>query len=95
MTNVTGWNELFNGSIFAAGVAVYQAALGDWFLTLLFFAIKVMLYMSNKSMALHLTLSLFFASLFILNMDPMVQTLIGSVIVIEMTMLVYSVLNKK
>ena len=49
VANVTGWNELDNGSIFLASTVLYHSYYGDWYITMLFLAFKVLLYLTTRS----------------------------------------------
>ena len=95
MVNVTGWNELMNGSIFTAGVVLYQYAYGDWFITLLFLTIKAMLYLATKNVTINFVLSIFFLTLFATSLHPSLQITMGSVLLIEFGIIMYSAFSKK
>jgi len=93
--NVTGWNELINGSIFSAATIMFNGSFEGWFITLIFFAFKTMLYMGTKSLNLSFTTTLFFASVFIDEVDPILRYTLVSVLVLEMAAILYKISFKK
>lgn len=63
-TNATGWNELFNGSLFKASYTVYSSALGAWVIPILFIVFQFMLYYKTRNATLMWVTGLFFVSLY-------------------------------
>jgi hypothetical protein len=95
IVNVTGWNELINGSLFAASTAVFEYAIGDWYITLLFLAFKVMLYLGTRSIVLSVILTAIFLSVFGAEVNATVLQTVVAIFVFELAAVLYSIFHKK
>ena len=95
MVNVSGWDELLNGSFILASTVMYQSYYGDWYITLLFIAFKVLLYMATQSPILSFITTMIFISVFYNQLSLTLHATIISIAVIEMSMVFYSIYFKK
>lgn len=95
VANVTGWNELINGSIFMATTVLFQSYYGDWYITLLFLSFKIMLYMATRSAPLGFFTSMVFMGVFISEINLTLQATVVSIAIVELAMLLYSAIYKK
>ena len=94
VANVTGWNELVNGSIFLASTVLYQSYYGDWYITMLFLAFKVLLFLTTRSPMLSFISTIIFSGVFFDEIAPVLQATVVSIAVIEMAMVGYSIYIK-
>lgn len=95
VTNVTGWNELVNGSIFMASTVLYQSYYGDWYITMLFLAFKVLLFLTTRSPILSFISTILFTGVFFNEISTTLQATVVSIAVIEMAMAGYSIYMKR
>lgn len=95
--NVTGWNDLIDGKIFDATTTLYTAYYGDWYITLLFLAFKVMLYFGTKSVLLSFLTSAIFLTVAITSasVEPTIMLTVGAIATLELGAVLYSLVFKK
>lgn len=60
VTNVTGWNELFNGSIVNAPLTMFNESLSGWFIPIMFVMFEVIIITKTDSPAMVFVTSIFF-----------------------------------
>lgn len=93
--NVTGWNELINGSIISASTVLYSAAFNDWYITLMFLTFKVMLFIGIRSVTLSFVTSIIFISVFRGELDTVMLSILGSILAFELAGILYMNFYKK
>lgn len=97
---VTGFTELLTGDIWGAIMALFEAYYGDWFITILFIAFKVMIWFSTSNggtgnVLLGLIVSLIFLGTFYSTLNPVIVGTIVALTVIELGAVLYSLIFKK
>jgi hypothetical protein len=95
MVNVTGWNELLQGRVIMASRLMFEYYWGDWFITLLFLAFKLVLYFSTKSITLSFITSLIFLSVMNSYLDPQAFGIVVVIMVFELGGILYNAFWKK
>ena len=97
MVNVTGWNELMNGSIAGAAYSVYNASLEGYFLVVLFIALSALLFMRSQSIELTFTIGVIFFSVFAVGfqwLDPIQYGIVLVILVFELAGIFYKIFFK-
>jgi hypothetical protein len=97
---VTGWDELLVGDIFGAIMALYESYYGDWFITILFLAFKIIIWFTTSSgasgnMVLGFIISMIFLGLFYSTLNPLVAGSVVAIAVLELGAILYSLIFKK
>jgi len=95
--NVTGWNDLIDGRIFDATTILYTSYYGHWYITLLFLAFKVMLYLGTRSVLLSFLTTSIFLSVAVTSasIEPTIILTISAIGTFELGALLYSIIFKK
>ena len=94
MANVTGWNEVMNGSLVEGAYSMYNGALAGNFLTFIFCVLTATLYMKTKNPTLCFIIGLLFFSMFY---SYFTSTGIGIMIIIlvfELAVVLYDIFWK-
>ena len=65
VTNVTGWDELINGTLITASFTMYDTALVGWTVAILFILYQFMLLLKTRNLTLAFVTGLIFASMYI------------------------------
>jgi hypothetical protein len=97
---VTGWDELLTGDIWLAIMALYESYYGDWFITMLFIAFKIIIWLtthtgSSGNILLGFMVSLLFLGVFYSTLDPVIVGTVVAIAVLELGAILYSVIFKK
>ena len=93
--NVTGWNYLLEGRMIMASRIMLESYWGDWYITLLFIAFKIVLYFGTKSVLLGFVISLLFLSTLGSFLEPQALGIMIVITVFELGVLLYNSLWKK
>lgn len=93
--DVTGWTELLEGRLFDAIMALYTGYLGDWFLTLLFLAFKVMLFFGTRNILASFFASMIFLVVFYTVIEPTIVLTVVAIATIELALILYTIIFKK
>ena len=97
----TGFTELLTGDIWGAIMALFEAYYGDWFITILFIAFKIMLWFSTTkdegggNILIGFIVSIIFLGVFYSTINPVIVGTIVAITVIELGALLYSLIFKK
>ena len=67
MVNATGWSELYGGHIISAVYTMYDAALLNWSVAILFFVFQITLLIKTRNLTLAWISGMFFASLYAIS----------------------------
>jgi hypothetical protein len=96
MVNVTGWNELMNGSITTAAYTVYNSTLEGYLLLVLFVALSLFLYMRTDNAELVFTVGIIFFVTFVVTgwMSPLQYGIVILILVFELAGILYKVFFK-
>ena len=93
MTNVVGWDELYNGSLVSAAYTMYDYYMGNtgWPITILFFVFQYMLYIKTKNLNLMFVTAIFFVSMFAVStfVQPLAVEIMFAVLVFELAGIIY------
>jgi hypothetical protein len=97
MTNVTGWDELMEGSIFKSVFNMYDAALNGWFIAIVFFTFQSVLYIKTKNTTLTWVTGLLFASLYAASafMNEYTNYILFITLVIQLAGIFFMMITKK
>ena len=74
VSNATGWNELFNGNLPKASFVMYDTALGNWTLAILFVAFQLIVFMKTRNPLVAWVVGIIFASLYFAGGSLLGQT---------------------
>lgn len=93
MANVTGWNELMNGSIVEASFVLFNTSFKSNFLLLLFVTLSSVLYMKTKNTALTFSLGMIFFVMFYTQLaeSPITVTSIILILTFELGLALYQI----
>ncbi len=92
---MTGWNDLLAGNIFTAATILYESYYGDWYLTILFIAFKMLLYFATKSPLLGFIFSAIFISVFMSSIESTIILTVTALATFELAIVLYSIFFKK
>jgi len=95
MNNVTGWNELYDGNIVKAAYTMFDAALGGWFITLIFMVYLSLLMFKTKSASAVFVGSLLFVGLYVANLKTITLPIIVMASSGALASVIFYFMNKK
>ena len=64
MVNATGWTELFEGNLIKAAFVMYDTAMANWFVAILFFVYQALLLIKTRNLNLAFITGIIFLSLY-------------------------------
>jgi len=64
MVNATGWTELMNGDLIGSAFTMYDLAMANWFVAILFFVYQALLLIKTRNLNLAFTTGIIFLSLY-------------------------------
>jgi len=64
MNNVTGWNDLIEGNIIKGVFNMFDAVVGGWLITILFFVFQSILFIKTRNVTLCWITGIFFAAVY-------------------------------
>jgi len=92
--NVTGWNEISNGSLLQAVNVLLGSYYGDWWITLIFIIFKYMIYTSSENNYLGFILTAIFLIGFGSSLTPILYGTIIAIGIIELGAVIYEIIFK-
>lgn len=98
MVNVTGWNELMNGSttgVVKAAFTMYNTALYSNFIMVFWVVLSGVLYAKTKNLALTFILGMLSYIVFFGLLTPMARSFMGAVLIFELAGVIYEIIWAK
>jgi len=91
MTNVTGWNELMNGTVVKASYLVFNSSFGGFFLFAFWLLINILVYIKQQDPLLPFVIGLILFSLFYNYLNPTSIYLMIIILAFEMAGVLYNI----
>jgi hypothetical protein len=93
---VCGWNELINMDVIGAVYIMYDSAMLNWTVAILFIVYQTMLFLKTRNLTLGWVTGLFFASLYAVSafVKPISIQLIFIILVFELGGILYMLIWK-
>lgn len=95
MANVTGWNEMMNGSLVQGAYSMYNGALAGNFLTVMFCVLTATLYMKTKNPTLCFIVGLIFYAMFYNYFTASGLGIMIIILIFELGVVLYDLLIKE
>ena len=95
MNNVTGWNEMMDGNLVKASFTMFDAAVGGWFVTIIFFAYLALLMYKTKSASAVTIGGILFVGLYTSYLKVISMPIIVMIIGLTLAAIIFYFYNKK